>query len=484
MPTLKKDLEYFGDGFQYRFVKSLIEKPSDFVEIESYLNPKLFNDPGLVEILTKMKEFYRDKGRVPSYVDLEYYLKDSVKKEEELDLVYSSFKKIKDEELFDGMFEANEIGIEYVKKKETLHQLDLAKTSISNSGYDADRLTRIIENLQSIENNGNVECINPGEMFSDIMSENKSERVKCGIPQLDTQMNGGLGRSTTGLLIAGTGVGKTTLFSIMACNSAIQGNKVLYIFFEDKDTDFCRKFYSNITGRPTDDFHCDSPNRKAAEDAVREVFRKRPEVKEAFFKNVKAIRMVNGETTVEMVKTKIRSLIVSGWKPDIVFLDYIQCMKSSSDGKMSIDKEYATLDRCMKRLDAFAQEENFALWVAQQTNRDGNKKDSPDRIGNVQGSFRLCQTASAILYLERNNEEEGEYNKINLYLDKCRGASLGAWKGAYMNNGTCEINLTEGGGYDPTSPFDESSFSKETGEMLDNQEDRSERFDESGNEMF
>lgn len=468
MPTLKKDLEYFGDGFQYRFVKSLIEKPSDFVEIESYLNPKLFNDPGLVEILTKIKEFYKEKGRVPSYVDLEYYLKDNVKQQEELDLVYSAFKKIKDESLLDGMAEANDIGLRYVKEKETLHQLDLAKTSITRSGYESDRLSRIIEGLQGIENNGNVECINPGEMFSEIMTESKSERVTTGIEVLDRQMNGGLARSTTGLLIAGTGVGKTTLFSIMACRSAINGNKVLYIFFEDKDTDFCRKFYSNITGRFTDDFHSDSPNCKEAENDVREEFRKHPEIKDAFFNNVKAIRMVNGETTVEMVKTKIRSLIVSGWKPDVVYLDYIQCMKSSSDGKMSIDKEYATLDRCMKRLDAFAQEENFALWVAQQTNRDGNKKESVDRIGNIQGSFRLCQTASAILYLERNNEDDGDYNRINLYLDKCRGASLGAWKGAFMNNGNCQIKLE---GYDPTSPFDEKTFSKETGEVLENQGD-------------
>ena len=470
MPALEKDLDYYGEGFKYRLVKSFIEKPSDFVEIESYLNPKIFNDDRLAFIVTKMKEFYREYGRVPSYVDLEYHLKDNVKKQEDLDAIYTTFKKIKDEEFFDGMFKANEIGVEFIKRNETLHQLDLAKNSIKSSGYEASRLTRIIENLQSIENNGNVECFTPGEMFEEIMTENKSDRVKSGIEILDNQMNGGLARSTTGLLIAGTGVGKTTLFSIMACKSAICGNKVLYIFFEDKDTDFCRKFYSNRTKRPTDDFHKDSPKCKEAEVEVREEFRKHPEIKEAFFKNVKAMRMANGETEIETLKIKIRSLIVSGWKPDIVFLDYIQCMKSSSDGRMSIDKEYATLDRLMKRLDAFAQEENFALWVAQQTNRDGNKKDSPDRIGNIQGSFRLCQTASAILYLERNNETENDYNRINLYLDKCRGASLGAWKGAYMNNGTCQLKLEESG-YDPNSPFNEKSFSEETGEVFENEED-------------
>ncbi len=442
MPTLKKDLEYFGDGLQYRFVKSLIESPSIFVEVEHYLNPDLFNDPGLVSIIRVMKDFYRTKGRTASYRDLEYHLKDLAKTQDSLDETYTAFKKIKDEEsLFDGLETAKEIGLEYIKKKEMLHQLDNAKNSVRESGYSPERLTRIVEGLQGIENRGDIECIIPGCMFDEVMDEAKSERVPSGIDILDKQMNGGLGKSTTGLLIAGTGVGKTTLFSIMACGSAIKGNKVLYIFFEDKDTDFCRKFYSCITGLPGDYFHVDSPYKKEAEEAVKEKLKERPDIRDAFFNNVRAVRMPNSETTVEMVKTKIRTLIVSGWRPDVVFLDYIQCMKSSTDNKMSVDKEYATLDRCMKRLDSFAQEEHFALWVAQQTNRDGAKKESNDRIGNIQGSFRLCQTASAILYLERNHDESMDYTRINLYLDKCRGASLAAWKNAIMDNGTCQIDL-------------------------------------------
>ena len=115
MPALEKDLDYYGEGFKYRLVKSFIEKPSDFVEIESYLNPKIFNDDRLAFIVTKMKEFYREYGRVPSYVDLEYHLKDNVKKQEDLDAIYTTFKKIKDEEFFDGMFKANEIGVEFIK---------------------------------------------------------------------------------------------------------------------------------------------------------------------------------------------------------------------------------------------------------------------------------------------------------------------------------------------------------------------------------
>ena len=445
MPKIKKSLENFGDNMQYRFVKFLIENPESFAEIEPYINPKSFDDEGLVSILGVMKVFYEEKGRTPSYMDLEFTLKDTVNETTALDKAYTAFKKIKEEEgMTDGVETAGEIGMKLVREKETLNQLKNAQISISNSGYAPERLERIIEGLQKIEGTSSAPYVTPISMYNEIMNESTAERVPTGIKILDAQMNGGLPRGTTGLLIAGTGVGKTTLFSIMACQTALLGNKVLYIFFEDKDTDFCRKFYSNITGLSTDAFHKDSPSCKEAEDAVREIFKNDLCVKDAFTNNVRAMRLVNGETTVEMLKSKVCALIAQGWVPDVIFLDYIQCMKSSKDDKMSVDKEYATLDRLMKRLDAFAQEENLALWVAQQTNRDGAKKDSSDRMGNVQGSFRICQTATGILYLERDREsaDNGDYNRINLYLDKMRGSSLAKWRHAYLHNGTCQIDLS------------------------------------------
>ena len=450
MTTTKKDLEYFGDGLQYRFVKSLIETPSTFVEVENYLNPDQFNDTGLVDILTVMKSFYKEKGHTPTYVDLEYRLKTDIKDVQELKLAYTAFKRLRSDELKDGMDTASEVGLEYVKRLEAIRQLDNAKRSISTSGYEDDRLTRIVDGLQNILGTTTASYSTPGDLWDNIMDESNEEKVPTGIEILDRQMNGGLARTTTGLLIAGTGVGKTTLFSIMACEAAKLGYKVLYVYFEDKDTDFCRKFYSHITGRYTDDFHKDSSKCKEAEEEVKAIFKDNPDVKKAFYENVRAMRLPNGETTVDMLKAKIRSMIAGGWKPDVVFLDYIGCMKSSTDSKMSVEKEYATLDRCMKRLDSFAQEENFALWVAQQTNRDGSKSESSDRMGNIQGSFRLTQTASAILYLERNNDDSDDFNRINLYLDKCRGASLGAWKNAYLNNGTCQIDLAN---TEPDDPF-------------------------------
>ena len=91
-----------------------------------------------------------------------------------------------------------------------------------------------------------------------------------------------------------------------------------------------------------------------------------------------------------------------------------------------------------------AMEFNLAIWAEQQTNRDAFKADTANnRIGNVQGSFRITQPCSFILYLSRASDESGSYNRANLYLDKCRGCQPKSWENIYLNNGTCQINLSD-----------------------------------------
>jgi hypothetical protein len=201
-----------------------------------------------------------------------------------------------------------------------------------------------------------------------------------------------------------------------------------------------RKFYSNLTGRYSDDFYADSPNCEEAENDLKEIMKEEPIIADAFNEHLRVLRLPNGETTVDSIKTEIRKLIVGGWKPDVVYIDYLQCIQSSSDSRLAADKEYITLDRSMKRLDAFAQQENFALWVAQQLNRSGMKEGDNGQT-SVQGSFRIIQTASLVLELFRNRDDF-DYNSVSIKITKCRWAALKSWDNASLNNGNCQIDLS------------------------------------------
>lgn len=445
-PTNKNTLAgAFGDVLPYKLVKSFIESPNNFVEIEPILKPEHFNDAGvgLAGVVKKMKEFYHEKERVPGYSDLEYYIKDTTKDAGDIRTLRAALTKVSEDKLFDGIDTATEVGIEFIKKMEAIRQLENGKVSLKNSGYTADRLMRIIEGLQGIESGGSSDMFNPISILDEIEHESEEEIIGTGIEELDRHMNGGVAKGTTNLLLAGTGVGKTTLFSIMACRECLAGRKVLYIFFEDKNTNFGRKIYSAITGRYTNEYYEGSRNSKEAFAGIREYFKDHPEHKQYLTDNFVALKLKNGETTVDEIKSRVRKLIVGGWCPDVVFIDYLSCMKSSSNDKLALDKEYMTLERCMKRLDAFAQEEHFVLWIAQQFNREGCRYDNKEnRTSAIQGSFRVAQTASTVISLLRNHDDPDDYNRINLYLDKCRFSAVGKWENAYMNNGNCQIDLS------------------------------------------
>lgn len=432
----------YGDALAYKVVKSFIESPENFVDVEGFVQPEMFEDAGFgLDVLVKeIKEFYKEKGFAPGYADLEYYVKDRIKDKGERNSAYQAFTKVKDNKLLDGIDTASEVGVNYLKKIEAVRQLKNAKASVEKSGYDTDRIARIIEGLQGIENGHSEEWTTPGDMLEEVLDEGMEEKVATGLKELDEHLSGGIPKKTTNLLLAGTGVGKTTLFSIMACEAALRGNKVLYLYFEDKNTDFNRKFYAHVTGRYTNHFYKGSPGYEEASEQIRNKM-KDERIKNAFH-NIKQVKLPNGDTTVDKIKTVVRKLIIGGWRPDVVFLDYLQCIKSSTDGKLSIKDEAATMDRAMKRLDAFAQEEDFLLWVAQQFNREGCRFDSTyNRLGSIQGSFRVTQTASVILCLLKNNEDNEDFNRVNLYLDKSRYSSLCEWENSYLNNGTCQIAL-------------------------------------------
>ena len=78
---MKEDIvSKYGDAFAYKVVKSFIESPTNFSEVEQFINPEAFENAGIgLDIVVKsIKSFYKEKGVVPGYADLEYYIKDRI----------------------------------------------------------------------------------------------------------------------------------------------------------------------------------------------------------------------------------------------------------------------------------------------------------------------------------------------------------------------------------------------------------------------
>lgn len=432
----RKDLSYLGTNGERAFLKSVVENHKLFLEIEPFLKDTLFADTASKEIIKIIKSQYTEKGQFSSWRDIEYQLKDRAKTEEEMIMFRDCLQECRD--TIEGQQVATESAVNTIKMVEMLQALDKGKAAIEK-GYSTEKSNDIIDSIKRIGSRDEGMITNPWALMGTAFAHKKSEKVPTGIQELDEKMNGGLTKGTVGMLIAGTGWGKTTLASILCCNAGLERKNVLFVFFEDTVNEILYKIYAHLTGRYTN-YYEDVPE-ESKKDYAREIINSHPTAKEAIKERIRLAALRNG-CTIDVVFNKILSQIANGWKPDMVFIDYLSCIQASENKNLAVTNEHQLFERMMKKIEAFAKENDIAIWVAQQTNRDAFKKEtSANRMGNVQGSFRATQPASAVLYLDRLGLPIGE-SLANLYLDKCRGGELGEWEQIYLNNGNCQIDLS------------------------------------------
>ena len=214
----------------------------------------------------------------------------------------------------------------------------------------------------------------------------------------------------------------------------------MQIFFEDTKEDIARKHIAHLTNTPTNKIYGET-----ATNLINELMMD-GEYKETLNYRLRTVRMENGETTVETIRNYINTVINNeGWKPDMIFIDYLSCLLPTENKTIAMQNEWQAWERCMKKLEVLAKDLNIVIWVSQQTNRNGMiTTTAKERMANIQGSFRAIQPCSFVLYLDRTLTNDNDFNKASLYLDKCRGCQPCEWRDIYMNNGTCQIDLSFG----------------------------------------
>ena len=133
---------------------------------------------------------------------------------------------------------------------------------------------------------------------------------------IDNLLKGGLAKGELGVILAPTGVGKTTVLTKI-CNHAFNlGYNVLQIFFEDNPKIIQRKHFTLWTGIAPDElsFH---------KDVVMEKVR---DIKENTTNRLILKKYASDTLTMSQIKNQIRKMIAEGTKIDMISLDYIDCV--------------------------------------------------------------------------------------------------------------------------------------------------------------
>jgi hypothetical protein len=131
--------------------------------------------------------------------------------------------------------------------------------------------------------------------------------------------------------------------------------------------------------------------------------------------------------------------MVNNFNPDVIFIDYFDCLKHTTDMRLT-PVQAAT--RCIKKIDDFAKTHKYAIWVMQQTNRQGAQSATKKDVeGNIQGAFSVQQTTGVNMYLTKS-EEERTTNKATLTIKKNRQGCLCTFEAFDFNNGTLQIDMS------------------------------------------
>ena len=210
---------------------------------------------------------------------------------------------------------------------------------------------------------------------------------------------GGLPNKTLNICLAGTGVGKSLFMCHVAGSALVQGYNVLYVTLEMAEERIAERIDANLLNLPIDQIHNLS--------------------KDMFTTKVANLaRQTTGKLIIKEYPTgqantsHMRSLInelklKKNFRPDIVFVDYLNIMSSSRVKSMGgAINSYTYIKTIAEELRGLAVEFDVPIFSATQTTRSGFS-NSDVGLEDTSESFGLPATADLMFAIITTEELEG-----------------------------------------------------------------------------
>jgi archaellum biogenesis ATPase FlaH len=426
----KKDLGFLGEKFQYRLAHEFMENHTFFEDLCSIVDQNMFTDPNLKTFVGVMKNYFEREGNVPSYEMMEIELRDISHSDKEIETYLAIIEKIRN---------TTSEGVDRIREKaeKFFRQQNIVKTAneilrIAGNG-DTDKYDACVGLLNDAMTQGlhNDFGEKPFDHINETLSDDYRIPIPTGIGKIDETLEGGLGKGELGVIIGPSGFGKSSMTTAMASHAACNGWKVLQIVFEDRIKQIQRKHLGRITGVEAKDL-----SKPDNIDLVKAAIENFPD-KDKLNENLRIVKFPSGEKTARDIKRFIVKLTNSGFKPDLVIVDYFECLahESSRDTSNEFEKEGKT----MRIFEAMVGELNIAMWIPSQGTKDSINLElvTMDKIG---GSVKKAQIAHIILSIARTVDDIAN-NKATIAILKNRAGKSGkVFNNVEFNNGTCRIS--------------------------------------------
>ena len=226
----------------------------------------------------------------------------------------------------------------------------------------------------------------------------KEERIEFDLDLFNKITKGGIPNKTLNIALAGTGVGKSLFMCHVASSVLLQNKNVLYITLEMAEEKIAERIDANLL----------NVNIQNITDLPKPMFEKKVH---KLKKKTQGELIIKEYPTASAHSGHFKALLnelslKKSFKPDIIFIDYLNICASSRYRANSNVNSYSYIKAIAEELRGLAVEANLPILSATQTTRSGYGSSDVD-LTDTSESFGLPATADLMFALISTEELEG-----------------------------------------------------------------------------
>ena len=230
----------------------------------------------------------------------------------------------------------------------------------------------------------------------------KEEKIPFDLEFFNKITKGGIPNKTLNVALAGTGVGKSLFMCHVASSVLLQGKNVLYITLEMAEEKIAERIDANLL----------NVNIQDITDLPRPMFDSKVE---SLAKKTQGTLIIKEYPTASAHSGHFKALLnelalKKSFKPDIIFIDYLNICSSSRYKAGSNVNSYSFIKAIAEELRGLAVEANLPIVSATQTTRSGYGSSDVE-LTDTSESFGLPATAD-LMFALISTEELEEQNQI------------------------------------------------------------------------
>ncbi len=226
----------------------------------------------------------------------------------------------------------------------------------------------------------------------------KEEKIEFDLEYFNKITKGGIPNKTLNIALAGTGVGKSLFMCHVASSVLLQGRNVLYITMEMAEERIAERIDANLLNVPIQEI-ANLP-KSMFESKVNNLAKK-----------TQGTLIIKEYPTASAHSGHFKSLLnelalKKSFKPDIIFIDYLNICASSRYRGNSTVNSYSYIKAIAEELRGLAVEFNVPIVSATQTTRSGYCLDLKTQVQTPQGMKELSNIQVGDLVLSNTGYNE------------------------------------------------------------------------------